>query len=456
MTPASLLLGLSRKPLSPALAARAARLTSGRDAPARQALALLSEASLHHRTPPATPTAGTALPAPPPHPDYGAAAGAIRTLFEGLRAHAPQRGRAFLRHRGLLLPAAALVPELAHLRARRKLTPDDFCVLGRRGAYLFGLVERSPYGEGSLFAPAGWDQAFAKTAPQPAVRTRPALVGYALGIAGAQHLPDETRAPYREGLTALVTAAAWPDLIAAAAKSLIEHGLLGAVVAPRVLVRALPTDTPITPLPHREQATLLRAAAQVDPRFAQRPAFAKTRRDAVERLSHDAAAQTAPPGVGELGALASACVVASASHSAAKLFAACARSDNQLLRQSDHLATLLAAMDAGDYARSISLYAETDTRGWDAPSIESWLRDARHVLGPEDSERLVADATRHRGFGSASLAERFPLALHPSVVDVLHRLTERGEGGATAVKLTSVLAAAARVTAVYPRLDHAG
>ena len=451
MSPASLLLGLSRRPLSPADESRARRLTPAVATPAQRGLALLTVDALEARTADlaAAPAVGTEyLPPPPPHPDYGATETALLALVDDFRALSARGLPRFLRRRGLLLPAATLTDELARLRRARELAPGHFLGLGPRGAYLLPLVEQSPYREAALFSPEGIGQAFAKTPPKRALRTRGPLLGYTLGLLGARGLPEALKRPYRDALAEVLRAAALADDTRRAALALLAADQLGATLSPEVLAQALPGAGDAVPLPPLQHYRLLRAAAPVD------AACAKTLQDAVTRASGFLADfdPDAPPRAEKLPQVAAAIYLLRAGATAARVFRACVTADDHLLREHPALTTLLAATDATQYARCIHDFAESSARGWAHPAIASWLADTDHCLGPDDSERLVSDALLRYGPGPASLAERYPLALHPDVVEVLHEFEERGRGVATARRLTSVLAQAARVTAAYPML----
>ena len=451
VTPAALLLGLSRRPLSPADEARARRLTPAVARPPQRGLALLSVESLTARS--ADLAAGrpdgiAPLPPPPPHPDLGGVAPPLLALVRDLRALKSDGLARLLRRRGLLLPAAALPDELARLKRQRSLTADDFLGLGPRGAYLLPLAERSPYREATLFSPQGLRGAFAKTAAERARQTRAPLVGYVLGLLGATGLPEELKRPYRAAIAQVLTAAELPAPAGQAALVLLGHDRLGATVAPDVLAQALSHEHSSVPLPALVQSRLLKAAGPLD------TACAKTLQDASTQASEllSAHPRTAAPAADQLAALAAATFLLDASATAADLLCACVTADDRLLGEHPALGTLLAAMDAADFARSLHAFAERSPRGWAHPLLPPWLADTDHRLGPEDSERLVADALSSYGPAPGSLATRFPLRLDPDVAEVLHAFEQQGRGGALARRLASVLAQAPQIAAAYPRL----
>ena len=446
----SLLLGLSRRPLSGEDTKRAARLAPGQQSRARQALALLTEHSLAERvTLEVGPLAvGTELlVAPPAHPAYGARGGILADLLKTWRSlYATADASHFMRRQGLLLPAESLVAELGRLKRKRALGADDFSALGPRGAYLFPLVEESPFRENSLFTPEGVGRAFAKTAPAYAARTRGPLVGYALGLLGADGLDEETKAPYRSALGKIVGACDWPPLAKAAAGALLRHDALGATVAPTVLARALPTSGEAPPLDGAVYCRLLGAAARLDANFgAGAPGggdldYARALRRASELLATRVPGDETEPAPDELPAIAGACLLTEASRTAARVFDACLASDNQLLRSHPAFSTLLDVMDGGDFARSVERYADSAKAGWGDGRIAEWLAVTPHRLGPDASERLAVDALYAYGGGRTPLAMRYPLALDGSVAEVLHAFEQRGQGAVTARGLMWVLA----------------
>ena len=450
VTPASLLLGLSRKPLSPADESRAARLTPPHASPARKGLALLSVDGLAYASADLSAESATSppqlLPPPPPHPDYGSATPTLVALAEDMRALQSAGLPRFLRRRGLLSPAPMLPFELSRLKRRRRLGAEDFVGLGPRGAYLMPLVAQAPYREATQFSPQGARAAFAKTASQRAVKTRDAILGYVLGLLGAIGLDQETKQPYRAFAQWLVAEARWPSATTRAAQVLLERDRLAAVVAPEVLAQALTSGAPAAPLPPLASYRLLRAAALHDVEL--RNARDAARGRAEEYLSSFGRAARVPAAE-DLPRLATAAYVLRASATAARVFGDCVRGDDRLQREHPALGVLLAAMDAGDFARSVNAFAAATPRGWGHPLITTWLGDTDHRLSPDDSERLVVDALTAYTPGPPALAQRFPLRLDPCVAEVLHAYEERGRGGATARRLGSVLAQAARISAVY-------
>ena len=446
----SLLLGLSRKPLGEEDAERAKRLAPGQSSPARRALALLVEESLAARVAPETgPLAvGTqSLPTPPLHPAYGTRETALTDLLWTWRSLCATADVShFLRRRGLLLPAGMLVGELGRLKGERALTADDFCGLGPRGAYLFPLVEKSPYRENSLFTPEGFRRAFAKTAPAYAVRTRGPLVGFVLGLLGAHGLDEETKAPFRAAFEQVVNERDWPPLAKTAVKALLRRDALGAVVAPSVLAKALPGKDKAMPLDSTGYCLLLDAAARSDADFADDVpdagslGYSEALRRASDLLAEHSIGGDMAPAPDELTAFANACLLTGSSQTAARVFGVCAGSDNQLLRSHPALTTLLLAMDEADFARSVDAYAEGAKAGWEDGRIAAWLTVTPHRLGPEASERLAVDALYAYAGGKVPLAQRFPLALDDSVAEVLHAFEQRGQGVVTAQRLMRVLA----------------
>ncbi len=462
MTTASLLLGLSRKPLSPGRSARAAQLSPGADAPSRRGLALLTEGAVAHalRLPDDEPGAHAEPLAPSPeHPDpgdLGATLGELWLELDALKADQPE---GFLLRRGLLLPGPHLIAGLGRLRSRKSLRPAHLGLLGPRGAYLMALAPLGPYSSGDAFLPENIEAAFAKTANEREIKLRPLLLGFAIGTAQARGLSPKLRTPYREIVSARIDAARLEPTVTTCLRRLCrEDRLCEAMPLDEVVALLTPGGTPA---PARTvQALLLAVAGPTNTDDPELEATYRTQKLAADLVLEgarmgepksvrkgDSKSYAAEIDPARFQTLALAAHLTQASATASRLFDLASESDNRLLRRAPALQTCLAAMDAEDYARSLSNYAQASENGWGDPAFVDFLRVGDHYLSPEDSERLATDALRGFGTGTTALATRFITKLHPDTVGLLHDFQQKPHFGQLPEQMLSVLAKAATLDA---------
>lgn len=455
MTSASLLLGLSRKPLSAEHSERGGRISGGAHAPARRGLALLTEAALagaQRFEHPVPPVFTEALPPLPAHPTFGELETTIVDLWSELVSLGADDADGFLAQRRLLVPGQGLLRALARMDSRRTLRPGHLSVIGPRGAYLMALAPESPYSSGGHFLPDQIRAAFAKTAGAGERKLRPSLLGLALGVAQASGLPPKLGQPYQLILAEIIERRDLDTVSTASLLLLLREGRLNATVHVDQIAELLADSSAATPPLLRQQLLLSATSATHQQDNILSAALQIERARAVQTLSDSVAGHLSSSlDAARFEDLALAAHLTCASAAAARLFDLATRSDNQLLRRRAALPTCLAAMDAEDYARSLGNFAKTATNGWADPTLVDFLRVGPHTLNLEDSERLATDALRGLAFGASALATRFVLKLHPDTVGLLHDFERKPHSGQLPEQMLSVLAKATEVNRAYPR-----
>lgn len=435
-------------------------------APTRQALALLSEASVGATLTLdgiAASNVSEPLPAVPPHPGYGTLETTLGSLWFDLHAIGAHDAEGLFNRRGLLLPSPYLLPALAQLKLQRELRASHFSLLGPRGAYLMSLAAQSSFSSGDPFLPSQLRAAFAKTASDRQIKLRPLLIGFALGTAQATRLSPKRTEEYRSILCELIELSEVDALAKACITTLVRKGLLSSVAsADQIVAAMLPAvpdrRPPGPPSTNTRQVSwellrqcLLLAVSRLREADPQVSLGIETE---LRKAEHLLASFSASPSHGldldRFHHLALAAHLARSSPTAAQLFRTAIHDENLLLRNHPALAACLAAMDAEDYARSISDFASASKSGWADPLLGEFLSVGTHTLNTEDSRHLATDALRGLSSGRTALGLRFILKLHPDTIGLLHDFDQRPHYGTLPSQMLRVLAKAAEVNRVYP------